>query len=95
MDDKGNLITELVKALDLDELTEGYRRRLLILDSQIEALRQLENDLRDILVKFRTACILIDVPSNSDQENTGEDEWQNENSSSRCRTLDVFAKNTS
>ena len=42
-----NLIRELVKALELDELTDGYRRRLLILDSQIEALNKLQDDYRE------------------------------------------------
>jgi len=35
-----SLIKQLVEALDLDKFTQGYRRRLLILDSQLEALRQ-------------------------------------------------------
>jgi hypothetical protein len=40
--DKEKLITALVEALDLDEFTEGYRRRLQIFDSQIEAFREIE-----------------------------------------------------
>ncbi len=45
------LIKQLVEVLDLDEFTQGYRRRLLILDSQIEALRQ----EREALAKERKA----------------------------------------
>ena len=62
MDEK-KLINQLVEALDLEEFTEGYRRRLLILDSQIEAFRKLEQtyrdkltDLDEMLVKFGAVC---------------------------------------
>ena len=36
---------------DLQELVEGHRRRLLILDSQIEALRRLEQIYRERLAE--------------------------------------------
>ncbi len=49
------LISQLVEALDLDEFTEGYRRRLLILDSQIEALRKLEQTYRERLTDMDEA----------------------------------------
>lgn len=48
-----NIIRELVKALDLEELTDGYRRRLQILDSQIEALRQEREALAEERRKLR------------------------------------------
>ena len=45
-----NLIRELVKALDLEELTDGYRRRLQIIDSQVEALNRLQDAYREGLI---------------------------------------------
>lgn len=54
MDEK-DLIRQLVKALDLDELTQGYRRRLLIFDSQIEGLRNLEKEYRQRLTDMDEA----------------------------------------
>ena len=50
---KQNIIRELVKALDLEALTDGYRRRLQILDSQIEALRQERKAFREERHKLR------------------------------------------
>lgn len=62
-DKEQNLIRELVKALDLDELTDGYRRRLQILDSQIEAFnglgveyRERLDELSNIIDNFRAIC---------------------------------------
>jgi hypothetical protein len=49
------LISQLVEALDLDEFTEGYRRRLQILDSQIEAFRKLEQTYRERLTDMDKA----------------------------------------
>ena len=54
MDEK-KLISQLVEALDLDEFTQGYRRRLIILDSQIEDLRRLEQAYRERLADIDKA----------------------------------------
>lgn len=53
MSEKDEIISQLVKCLDLDELSQGYRRRLLILDSQIEALRSIQNEMLGILGDMR------------------------------------------
>ena len=53
MSNERDLISQLVKALDLDELTQGYRRRLLILDSQIEAFKQLRDEYLEVLADMR------------------------------------------
>jgi len=45
VDSKIKELSLAIATMDLDELVEGHRRRLLILDSQIEALRQLETRL--------------------------------------------------
>ena len=61
MNDK--LVKQLVEALDLDEFTEGYRRRLRILDSQIEAFDKLKEsfeqklvDMVEVINHLRTVC---------------------------------------
>ena len=55
MADEKELIRQLVEALDLEELTQGYRRRLLILDSQIRAFRELERAYSEKLVEMDEA----------------------------------------
>ena len=37
-----------IASMDLNELVEGWRRRLLILDSQIEAFRELLKDFQSL-----------------------------------------------
>lgn len=47
------LVNVIIASLDFEELAQGYRRRLQILDSQIEALRQEREALADERRKLR------------------------------------------
>jgi hypothetical protein len=48
-----------IATMDLDELVEGWRRRLLIMDSQIEALRQEREALAEERRKLRAERIQL------------------------------------
>ena len=93
-----------ISLLVIQELMQGCRRRLLIKDSQIEALKAERKALRKERVAFRAERVklaalyqinmrvlnIVNAPAKA-----GEDRWQKENSpSSRCRTLDVLSKKT-
>lgn len=49
------LVTAVIAGLDLEESAQGYRRRLLIMDSQIEAHRKLMDELDRKLATFEKA----------------------------------------
>lgn len=102
-----NNIKELALAIatmDLDELVEGHRRRLLILDSQIEALRQereaLAKERRKLRVEreqlqalYQINMRVLNIVNSPDK--AGEDRWQKENNHlNRYRTLDALSKKT-
>ena len=86
---------------DCDACSQHCRDRLLILDSQIEALRQVEGEYRGTLAEmFKVLDQLRAVHSinmrvlNIVAPKAGEKRWQKENSSSRCRTLGALSKKT-
>jgi len=87
---------------DLQALEEGWRRRLLILEGQIEALRLLESAYRERLADIDAAIVHLralyrinrKVLNIVNAPKAGEDGWQKGNSSNRCRTLDVLSKRT-
>ena len=47
------LVTAVIAGLDLEELATGCRRRQLIMDSQIEALKNEINELGEQIAIFR------------------------------------------
>ena len=56
MSDQQDIVKQLVQALDLDELTDGYRNRLLILDSQIEQFHKGLQQLGNIIAQLQAVC---------------------------------------
>ena len=57
MSEKDEIISQLVKCLDLDELLESLARKSMIVDSQIEALRSIHNEMLSILGEMRQELI--------------------------------------
>jgi hypothetical protein len=93
-----------IACTDLAALEDEWRRRLLIMDSQIEALGREREALAEERRKLRAereqlhalyqinmrVLNIVNAPGKA-----GEDRWQKENnSSSPCRTLDVLSKKT-
>jgi hypothetical protein len=97
------LALTVIASLDLEELAQGCRRRLLIQDSQIEALKAERKALRKERVAFRAERVklaalyqinmrvlnIVNAPAKA-----GEQVWQEKRNSNRSRTLDVLSKKT-
>ena len=107
MDDQKQILklAAEIANMDLGELVQGCRQRLLILDSQIEAFRELEQTYRERLSEMDETIDslkalyqinlqvlnIVNAP-----EETGEEKWQrSEGQPSSQRSLHgKFAKNT-
>jgi hypothetical protein len=91
-----------IACMDLTALEEGHRRRLLIMDSQIEALREEREALAEERRKLRAereqlhalykinmrVLNIVNAPGKA-----GEDEWQGK-SSDQHHTLNKYARST-
>ena len=61
--------------------------------AQYKEVQELMAEVRDTLINIQ-ARFMVDAHLLNLIRPAGEEEWQKENTSSRCRTLDGFAKNT-
>lgn len=77
------LSSAIISIIDIELLAQGYRRRLLIMDSQIKALRELEDKYREVVVEMEKTVTnlqalyqinmrvlnIVNVPTKAGEEN--------------------------
>lgn len=95
-------ISLLISLMEIQELTEGYRRRLLIMDSHLQALKAEREALRNETAALRTeidrlaslyrinmqVLNIVNSPAKA-----GDGKWQ-KRGSPQSRMLKRFAQNT-
>jgi len=102
--DKIREISLEISLMEVQEFANGCRRRLLIMDSQIDNLRLLEQAYREVLAEvnktlaqlqalYQINCKVLNIVNAP--EKAGEEKWQgSESNSSQSRMLKQFAKST-